>query len=184
MIVSGYGNPLQYSCLDNSVDRGARSTTLHGVAELDMTEWLTHTWMDYMVCIFLCLLLLNTFCNFYPNCCMKQFNHFSCCVVFQSIDIPSLSILPLITIWIACNFWWLWIVLLWIFLYIFFAVPVHIFLAGMHLGVQQPEYKVYIYIYSIYCQSLLKWLIKIYQYVLIDSGFIWDVLLFHMFASS
>ena len=55
---------------------------------------------------------------------------------------------------------------------IFFAVPVHIFLAGMHLGVQQPEYKVYIYIYSIYCQSLLKWLIKIYQYILIDSGFI------------
>ena len=30
-------NPLQYSCLDNSMDRGAWQATDHGVAELDMT---------------------------------------------------------------------------------------------------------------------------------------------------
>ena len=34
----GNGNPLQYSCLENSMDRGAWRGTVQGVAELDMTE--------------------------------------------------------------------------------------------------------------------------------------------------
>ena len=34
----GNGNPLQYSCLENPVDRGAWWATVLGVAELDMTE--------------------------------------------------------------------------------------------------------------------------------------------------
>ena len=34
----GHGNPLQYSCLENPMDRGARWATVHGVAESDMTE--------------------------------------------------------------------------------------------------------------------------------------------------
>ena len=29
----GNGNPLQYSCLDNSMDRGAWRATVHGVAK-------------------------------------------------------------------------------------------------------------------------------------------------------
>ena len=29
----GNGNPLQYSCLENSVDRGAWQTTIHGAAK-------------------------------------------------------------------------------------------------------------------------------------------------------
>ena len=29
----GNGNPLQYSCLDNPMDRGAWRATVHGVAE-------------------------------------------------------------------------------------------------------------------------------------------------------
>ena len=29
----GNGNPLQYSCLENSTDRGAWQTTVHGVAK-------------------------------------------------------------------------------------------------------------------------------------------------------
>ena len=34
----GNGNPLQYSCLGNSMDRGFRQATVHGlVKELDMT---------------------------------------------------------------------------------------------------------------------------------------------------
>ena len=32
--------PLQYSCLDNLMDRGAWQATVHGVAELDMTKGL------------------------------------------------------------------------------------------------------------------------------------------------
>ena len=34
----GNGNPLQYSCLENSMHRGAWWAIVHGVAELDMTE--------------------------------------------------------------------------------------------------------------------------------------------------
>ena len=29
----GQGNPLQYSCLENPMDRGARQATVHGVAK-------------------------------------------------------------------------------------------------------------------------------------------------------
>ena len=39
----GHGNPLQYSCLENPVDRGARWATVHGAAESDMTEATEHT---------------------------------------------------------------------------------------------------------------------------------------------
>ena len=34
----GHSNPLQYSCLENSVDGGAWQATLHRVAESDTTE--------------------------------------------------------------------------------------------------------------------------------------------------
>ena len=34
----GHGNPLQYSCLENPMNRGAWQATVHGVAESDMTE--------------------------------------------------------------------------------------------------------------------------------------------------
>ena len=32
------GNPLQYSCLESSIGRGAWQSTVHRVAELDMTK--------------------------------------------------------------------------------------------------------------------------------------------------
>ena len=34
----GNGNPLQYSCLENPMDRGAWQATAHGVTDSDMTE--------------------------------------------------------------------------------------------------------------------------------------------------
>ena len=34
----GNGNPLYYSCLENSMDRGAWQATVHGVTESDMIE--------------------------------------------------------------------------------------------------------------------------------------------------
>ena len=40
------GNPLQYSCLENFIDRGAWWATVHGVEESDTTQWLSthHQW--------------------------------------------------------------------------------------------------------------------------------------------
>ena len=34
----GHGNSLQYSCLENAMDRGVWQATVHWVAESDMTE--------------------------------------------------------------------------------------------------------------------------------------------------
>ena len=34
----GHGNPLQYSCLENSMNKGAWWAVVRGVSELDMTE--------------------------------------------------------------------------------------------------------------------------------------------------
>ena len=35
---AGNGNPLQYSCLENMLGRGAWQAIVHGVAKLDMTK--------------------------------------------------------------------------------------------------------------------------------------------------
>ena len=41
----GHGNPLQYSCLENSMDRGAWEATVHGTAksQTQLSELCTHT---------------------------------------------------------------------------------------------------------------------------------------------
>ena len=40
----GNGNPLQYSCLENSMGRGAWEATIYRVAELDVTTHTAHAW--------------------------------------------------------------------------------------------------------------------------------------------
>ena len=40
----GNRNPLQYSCLENLMDRGAWRAAVHGVPELDTIEQPTHCW--------------------------------------------------------------------------------------------------------------------------------------------
>ena len=38
----GYGNPLEYSCLKKSMDRGTWWATVHGAAESDVAELPKH----------------------------------------------------------------------------------------------------------------------------------------------
>ena len=45
----GNSNPLQYSCLENSTDRGTWWATVHGIAELDVTELQTHCYYRLLV---------------------------------------------------------------------------------------------------------------------------------------
>ena len=48
----GNDNPLQYSCLENSMDRGARWTIAHGRKELHMAEHYYYTsYQNTKVCI-------------------------------------------------------------------------------------------------------------------------------------
>ena len=60
------GNPLQYSCLENSMDRGAWQATDHGVTELDITEHLNNNgeW--------LCMALDRHFTSFHHHFTSKK----------------------------------------------------------------------------------------------------------------
>ena len=44
----GHGNPLQYSCLENSIDRGAWWATVHGVTK-SWTQLRTHIHIYYVL---------------------------------------------------------------------------------------------------------------------------------------
>ena len=55
------GNPLQYSCLENSMDREARQATVHGVTRV-RHDWVTNTHTHNVFCTF-CLL----FCTMQPK---------------------------------------------------------------------------------------------------------------------
>ena len=45
----GHRNPLQYSCLENFMDRGAWCSTIHGVAESDTIEQLIYTGLTGLI---------------------------------------------------------------------------------------------------------------------------------------
>ena len=55
----GHGNPLQYSCLENPMDRGAWWATVHGVAKSDMTEATYHVCVSPLMLA--CVSHLSTF---------------------------------------------------------------------------------------------------------------------------
>ena len=45
----GHGNPLQYSCLENPVDRGAWCTTVHGISKSQtrLKQLNIHAWLYF-----------------------------------------------------------------------------------------------------------------------------------------
>ena len=55
----GNGNPLQSSCLENPVDRGAWRATVHGVTESDTTEATCQARAKHAWCLFTRLSLLG-----------------------------------------------------------------------------------------------------------------------------
>ena len=65
----GNGSPLQYSCLENPMDRGAWRATVHGVAELDMPERLT---LCGLMILFSSMLIFLSF-QFLCICCVLFF---------------------------------------------------------------------------------------------------------------
>ena len=62
----GNGNPLQYTCLENSMDRGAWWATVHGIAKSQ--TWLSNWGLNILLCaymtIYLPILLLMALCSF------------------------------------------------------------------------------------------------------------------------
>ena len=76
----GNGCPLQYSCLENFMNKEAWRAIGHGIAESDMTEQLTHTHND--ICPSLWHHTDHFHCPKYPLC-------------FTSVFLPTIQ--PLIT---------------------------------------------------------------------------------------
>ena len=59
----GNGNPLQYSCLENSTDRGAwQAYSPWDCKESDMTEWLTLVMILVMILVILVMILNDIQC--------------------------------------------------------------------------------------------------------------------------
>ena len=64
----GNGNPLQYSCLENPMDRGAWWTTIHGVAKsrTRLSDFCVCVCVcDFCVCVCVCVVLECIFLDFH-----------------------------------------------------------------------------------------------------------------------
>ena len=72
----GHGNPLQYSCLENSMDRGVWRATVHGVTKSwDTTEVKTLTQYFFMIKTFRKVEIEGEFLNM-VKCVYEKFTSY------------------------------------------------------------------------------------------------------------
>ena len=93
----GNGNSLQYSCLENPMDRGDWQGTVHGVikSQTQLSDW---TEPHVCACMHLCSLILPSFLllwkNWFPECresyfpVLSQKYHFSNFSLFWKLVFP------------------------------------------------------------------------------------------------
>jgi len=94
------GNPLQYSCLENSKERGAWWATVHRIAELDMTEATQHACMQIIPGRLISkgqqCLIISSFIYFYhihPLSIISQsYSVFLVCLSFWSVWFHSICL--------------------------------------------------------------------------------------------
>ena len=92
----GNGNPLQYSCLENAMDRGAWWATFHGVAELDTTDTNTFTLHTYILFTDLptqynIIYLSDNQCHLSVHPSVHPFIHLSICLFIYFSHLPALE---------------------------------------------------------------------------------------------
>ena len=81
------GNPLQYSCLENSMDKGARWATVHGVTK-------SQTWLSTWHCEYFLVI-----CVLWRNVCLDLLSIFWLgCLGFLLLLISCISCLPILEI--------------------------------------------------------------------------------------
>ena len=68
----GHGNPLQYSCLENPMDKGAWRATVHGVTKTQTRLSNKHSRFK-CVCKIFGFAVLKTFSKTHRICCTRRF---------------------------------------------------------------------------------------------------------------
>ena len=80
----GHGNPLQYSCLENPMDRGAWQTTAHGVTKI---QTLLKPLSLHSGTVFWCMLPLIFLLPLMPSCLLSILIMFSKVYLIIKIDL-------------------------------------------------------------------------------------------------
>ena len=102
----GNGNPFQYSCLENSMDRAACWTTVLGSKESDMSEWLiTHAYTciyihTHILYIYVHMSTYKNIANLYPFICGWLFRLFPTLAVVNN---AAMNIGMCVTFWIFVS---------------------------------------------------------------------------------
>ena len=73
----GNGSILQYSCVENPIDRGASWATVHGITKsCTQLKWLS-TWLSPFA-VYLKHNIVNQFFFFFAVCCLRDWTCISC----------------------------------------------------------------------------------------------------------